>query len=329
MAYDGKILRRAQQRFEEDRRLREEEFRRRQEAIYDRQPRLREIDRELRSTVSHLITSALRRGTDPRPAVAELREQNLKLQRERRELLRALGLPADALEEKPACPLCADTGFRGGSVCRCLRAYYAREQKRELSTLLDLGRESFDTFSLDWYSDRTDADYGISPRQNMETVYEVCADYAAHFGRRSGNLLLFGDPGLGKTFLSACVAREVSDGGFSVVYDTAGHVFERFESRKFAREEEAGGDVERILSCDLLILDDLGTEMTTSFVISALYEILNTRLMTEKATILNTNLRPGEIGRRYSAQIASRIEGEYRLLPFFGEDIRKLKRERM
>jgi len=330
MAYDGRILHRAQQRFEEDRRLREENFHRRQEEIFDRQPRLRGIDRELRSTMSHIIASALRRGTDPRPAVAVLREKNLKLQTEKKELLRELGLPADALEEKPACSACGDTGFRDGSVCRCLRAYYAREQKKELSALLDLGSQSFDTFSLDWYSERLAPDYGISPRQNMETVYEVCADYASHFGGRGGNLLLFGNPGLGKTFLSACIARVVSDGGFSVVYDTAGHIFDRFESRKFGREEggEADAAVERILSCDLLILDDLGTEMTTSFVISALYQILNTRLMTEKSTILNTNLNPVEIARRYSAQIASRIEGEYRLLPFFGEDIRKLKRDR-
>lgn len=330
MAYDGRIMRRAQQRFEEDRQAREEEFHRRQEGVYDRQPRLRQIDRELRSTMSRLITSALRRGTDPRPAVEVLRDRNLKLQTEREELLRDLGLPVDYLEEKPLCPLCGDTGFCKGGVCRCLRAYYAREQKKELSVLLDLGSQSFDTFSLDWYSDRIDPSYGISPRQNMESVYEVCANYASHFGRHSGNLLLFGDPGLGKTFLSACIAREVSDGGFSVVYDTAAHIFDRFESRKFGREEggAADSDVERILNCDLLILDDLGTEMTTSFVVSALYQILNTRLVTEKATILNTNLNPGEIARRYSAQIASRVEGEYRLLPFFGEDIRQIKKQR-
>ena len=330
MAYDGKIMRRAQQRFEEDRRAREEQFHQRQETIYDRAPRLRQIDQELRSTMSHIIASALRRGTDPRPAVAVLRDRNLDLQTERTALLHRLGLGPDALDEKPACALCGDTGFREGAVCRCLRAYYAREQKRELSVLLDLGSQSFDTFSLDWYAQTRDDNYGVSPRQNMETVYEVCADYAAHFGRRSGNLLLFGDPGLGKTFLSACIAREVSDGGFSVVYDTAGQIFERFEARKFGRTEgeAAEADVERVLNCDLLILDDLGTELTTAFVVSALYQILNTRLLTEKCTILNTNLNPGEIARRYSAQIASRVEGEYRLLPFFGEDIRRLKRER-
>ena len=330
MAYDGKIMRRALLKYEEDKKRREEGFRARQEAVYQKAPRLREIDGELRSTMSRIITSALNRGTDPRPAVAVLRDENLSLQKEKTELLSRLGLPADYLEERPNCPLCGDTGYRDGTVCRCLRQYYAREQKKELSRLLDLGSQSFDTFSLDWYSERVDADEGMSPRENMETVYDVCADYAYNFGRRSGNLLLFGSAGLGKTFLSACIAREVSDGGFSVVYDTASHIFGRFEARKFGREEGGGPaeDVERILSCDLLILDDLGTEMTTVFVQSALYEIVNTRLMAGRSTILNTNLHPEDIARRYSPQIASRIEGEYRILPFFGEDIRKLKKER-
>lgn len=329
MSYDGKVMRRALTHFEEDKRGREEAFRRRQDVVYRREPRLREIQEEINATLAKLITSALRRGTDPRPAVAVLRDRNLSLQQEREHLLAGLGLPADYLEEKPACPLCGDTGYRGEAVCRCLRGYYAKEQKKELSRLLNLGDQSFDTFSLDWYSGRTDPEYGLSPRKNMEAVYDICAEYASHFTPKSGNLLLFGAPGLGKTFLSACIAREVSDAGYSVVYDTAGHVFACFEDRKFGRGEESTlSGVERILNCDLLILDDLGTEMTTSFVVSALYEILNSRLITGRATILNSNLAPEDLERRYSEQIASRIQGEYRLLPLFGEDIRKLKRER-
>ena len=329
MAYDGKIMRRALQRFEEDRTLRESRFEARREAIFQRQPRLRQIDTELRATMSRIIVGALRRGTDPRPAVNRLRDENLSLQQEKRQLLADMNLPEDALDAKPACALCGDSGYRGGAVCRCLRSYYAQEQQKELSRMLDLGSQSFDTFSLEWYSDRYNGNIGCAPREHMEMVYDVCANYAHQFGKKPANLLLFGEPGLGKTFLSAAIAREVSGEGFSVVYDTAAHIFERFETRKFSREEEADSDVERILGCDLLILDDLGTEMTTAFVQSALYQIINTRLMEKKSTILSTNLMPGEIARRYSPQIASRIEGEYQLLPFFGEDIRKLKKERM
>ena len=329
MAYDGRIMRRALQRFEDDKAQRESRFEERRENIFRRQPRLRQIDTELRSTMSRIIAGALRRGTDPRPAVNTLRDENLSLQREKRELLAAMNLPEDALDQTPACALCGDTGYRGGAVCRCLKRYYAQEQQKELSRMLDLGSQSFDTFSLDWHPDRYDSNIGCAPREHMEMVYDVCANYAHQFGKKPANLLLFGAPGLGKTFLSAAIAREVSDEGYSVVYDTAGHIFERFETQKFGREEDADGDVERILSCDLLILDDLGTEMTTAFVQSALYQIVNTRLMEKKSTILSTNLMPGEIARRYSAQIASRIEGEYQLLPFFGEDIRKLKKERI
>lgn len=329
MAYDGRIMRRALQRFEEDRTARQEAFARRREQVFARRPRLRQIEQELGQTMSRIISGALRRGTDPRPAIETLRDENLSLQREKREILSELGLPEDYLEEKPACSLCGDTGYRGGEVCLCLRRYYAREQQKELSRMLDLGSQSFDTFSLEWYSDRA-RDGGVSPQENMKAVYDVCAEYAYQFGKKPGNLLLFGAPGLGKTHLSAAIAREVSGKGYSVVYDTAAHVFEQFEAQKFSREEdeEISADVERVLQCDLLILDDLGTEMVTSFVQSALYRIVNTRLMEKKSTILNTNLTPGELGRRYSPQIASRIEGEYQILPFLGEDIRKLKRRR-
>ena len=257
--------------------------------------------------------------------------ENLRLQQERQALLEGLGLPEDCLEERPACPLCGGTGYRDGGVCRCLRSCYAREQQKELSRMLDLGGQSFDTFSLEWYSDRTEPGQKRSARSHMEErVYNSCAEFAHQFGRRFENLLFFGAPGLGKTHLSAAVAREVSGAGWSVVYDTAGRVFRVFEDRKFGREEaeEAGEDVERVIRCDLLILDDLGTELTTAFVQSALYEIVNTRLIERRPTILSTNLMPDELGRRYSPQVASRIQGEYQLLPFVGEDIRRLKKER-
>lgn len=331
MAYDGKIMRRALGRFEEDKQVRADRFAARREGIYRRCPRLQDIETELTSTMSRIITSALRRGTDPTEAISRLREENLSLQAEKKALLYDLGLPEDALEEKPACALCGDTGYRGGVVCRCLREYYAREQQKDLSRMLDLGGQSFETFSLHWYSDEDTMGLGISPRENMDWVYRSCKRYAESFKPgKSGNLLLTGDPGLGKTFLSAAIAREVSSEGWSVVYDTASHIFDRFEAMKFGREEGAEEDVGRIMSCDLLILDDLGTEMTTAFVQSALYQIINGRILERRPTILSTNLkideRNNEIAKRYSPQIASRIEGEYQIMPFFGKDIRLLKK---
>ena len=217
-------------------------------------------------------------------------------------------------------------------MCACLKALCTEEQIRELSKLLDLGEQSFDSFSLDYYSPLPWPGESLSPRENMEFIFDVCSSYARKFGRfYFRNLFLTGAPGLGKTFLSACIARVVSEDGFSVVYDTAGHVFSQFESAKFRRDDDgdtAGEDVERCMNCDLLILDDLGTEMTTSFVQSALYQLLNGRLLAGRSTVISTNLDPEELGRRYGAPLLSRLEGEYQLLPFVGTDIRRLKRER-
>ena len=327
MAYDGRILRIALQSYEADRARHEAEVEERRHTIFTRQPRLQQIDTELRSTMSRILSQALRRGSDPIPAIEVLREENLELQEERRRLLTQMGLPEDALEEKPLCALCGDTGYRGGVMCRCLRSYYAREQKRELSKLLDLGNQSFETFSLEWYSEEAEEGMGVSPRENMDWVCRSCRRFAENFDEKSGNLLFTGAPGLGKTHLSAAIAREVADSGWSVVYDTASHIFERFEAQKFGRDD-AEADVNRVLHCDLLILDDLGTEMTTAFVQSALYQIINTRLMERRSTIVSTNLQMREIEKRYSEQIASRMEGEYRIFPFFGEDIRKLRKNR-
>lgn len=329
MAYDGKILHRAIERFEEDKQRRNQQFLSRRARIFREVPRLEQIDLQLRSTVSQIIASALQRGTDPVPAIRVIRDENLSLQAERTRLLTEHGYPADALEEKPRCALCGDTGYREQGLCTCLRKYYAREQIEELSRMLDVGTQSFDTFELEWYSSQREGGYPRSAREVMERNLGICRNYAENFGPDSGNLLLFGDPGLGKTFLSACIARVVSEDGFSVVYDTAVQIFSQFENAKFHRETDSDpdGDVNRYLNCDLLILDDLGTEMVTAFVQSALYQLVNSRLQAGKSTIINTNLTPEEIGRRYSPQILSRLEGEYEILYCIGRDIRQLKKE--
>ena len=328
MSYDGRILRRAAARYEEDRVERDRRFRARQRMCREREPRLGEIDAELAQTMPKLIAEALRDGADPTAAAERVRNWNLTLQRERGELLASLGWPPDYLEPQPACAACGDRGWIGREMCACLRAYYVREQNQELSRMLDLGSQSFDTFRLDYYSDTNSFGRRKSARENMERNLKACRRFARGCPAHFANLLLTGDPGLGKTFLSACVAREVSEKG-SVVYDTAAHVFARFEDRKFGRDEDEGdGDVGRVMRCDLLILDDLGTEMTTAFVQSALYQIVNARLLERRSTIISTNLNPAEIGRRYGEPILSRLRGEYELLPFYGEDVRLLKQQR-
>ena len=333
MPRDGKIMAAAQRRFQADKERRREELERRRQEAFRRSPAVEEVDRELRGTAARIVAAAFDGGGDPEEALKELERRNLELQREQAERLVAAGFPYDYLDDAPSCRTCGDSGWlEDGRPCRCLMSFYAREQNRRLSKLLDLGNQSFETFSLEWYSDRVWEEYGWSPLENMRAVREICGAYARGFSRRSGNLLFTGPPGLGKTFLSACIAREVGERGFSVVYDTAGNIFAQFEARKFGREnpfeEDPDREVNRYLNCDLLIMDDVGTEMLTSFVQSAFYRIVNDRLVNGRKTVLSTNLPAEEIGRRYGEAVLSRIQGEYQILRFFGEDIRILKRDR-
>ena len=233
-----------------------------------------------------------------------------------------------------ACPKCGDTGWRGAEMCECLKTLCTEEQIRGLSRLLDLGGQSFDAFQLEYYSPLPCPGRNATPRKNMELVYEICLNYAQKFGRFPvRNLFLSGPPGLGKTFLSACIAREVSENGFSVVYDTAVNIFAQYEAQRFSRDiddsREARDETRRYRVCDLLILDDLGSEMTSPLIQSALYTLINTRLTAEKRTVISSNLSIEDVRRRYSPQIASRLEGEYRVLPFFGDDIRLLKKQKI
>lgn len=334
MAYDTNVLRRATERLEQKRRARTERAERLRAEAYEKRPELARLDRELQGTMSQLVAAALRQGEDPAQALRQIKEQNLALQRERAGLLAELGLEEDALDDRPECPLCGDTGWRGAQMCTCLQKLCAQEQIAELSKLLNLGEQSFQSFRLEYYSDQYWPDKGASPRGQMEVVRDVCYNYAMRFDRFfAKNLFLSGPPGLGKTFLSACIARAVSEGGHSVVYDTAGNVFAQFEARKFLWDrqdgQEARDETRRYLNCDLLILDDLGSELTTQFTQSALYELVNTRLVAGLHTVISSNLSMEEAGRRYTPQIMSRLEGEYHVLHFFGEDIRLLKKKQL
>ena len=329
MALDGKVLRRAMDRYEQQLRKRELETARLRERIYLKDPRVAELDRMLRSTVAEAAAIAVSGGSDPVKAIEAVQNKNLAMQDERRMRITALGYPGNCLDDEPLCPICNDLGWLGTKPCRCLRKLYTEEQRKELSRLLNLQGESFQSFRLDYYDSRRDPVTAMSPRQNMEMIYQICRSYAETFGPYSGSLFLTGAPGLGKTFLSACIASAVAEKGFSVVYDTAVNVVASFEEARFGRrgeQEEAEADVKRYLRCDLLILDDLGTELNTAFSVSAVYELLNTRLRDGKNTVVSSNLSPDELDKRYSPQIASRLRGNFEVLKFFGQDIRQLKR---
>ena len=328
MSLDGKILARAKERLDSRRRENEEAQLRRRQLAYSKNPKIRDIDERIRTTAIDAIGLAMSKGEDALQALEQVRDLNLSLQEERALELAACGLPGDYLNDRYICPKCRDTGYDGTKLCSCLMELYAQEQRRELSGLLKLGQETFDSFNLELYDDKPDPETGISPRRYMEQVFEYCLQYARKFSAASPNLFLWGGTGLGKTFLSTCIAKVVSERGFSVVYDTAASVFSKYEDDKFARggdSAESRSQVRRMESCDLLIVDDLGTEFATAFVVSALYTLINNRLTAGKKTIFSSNLTMKELSARYSPAIMSRLQGEYYVLRFYGSDIR-LKR---
>jgi len=289
--------------------------------LYRKSPELAELDSALRESAALLAQYVF--GNSDAKSAAEITNRAAGLRRERDALLVRLGYPADALVYKYACGKCQDTGFVSDAMCSCLEEKVRAAQSAQLSSMLDVSKTSFSTFRLDYYSDEISEEFSVSPRENMEINVDICKEFVSTFALSAQNLLLNGAPGLGKTFLSGAIAREISAAGHSVVYDSAIHIFTTFEIERFKQGDKVTS--EKYVDCDLLILDDLGCEATTGFTTAALYNIINLRLLKGRSTIINTNLAVHEIKQRYSPQIYSRVNGEYTLLYFFGEDIRKLR----
>ena len=323
MAYSAEVVQRARARLAQAKEDRESENRQHLQEAYQQVPRIQEIDMELRSTMAKAAQMVFISGGDAKKAMDQVRVQNLFLQEERAALV-AEHFEEGFLDESPICDRCGGNGYIGSNMCECLTELCRQEQKKELS-LLSGGKENFSQFKLEYYSDLTDPKYGASPRLIMERNFRTCRSYALTFSQHSGNLLFVGGTGLGKTFLSACIAKTVTDRGYSVVYETASRLFAKLERAKFSGDEEARKEVEKYSKCDLLIVDDLGTEMPGQFVTVALYSLVNERLLENKPMVISTNLNVDEMARRYSPQIASRLHGGFNRLTFVGEDIRVLK----
>lgn len=327
--YEPSVTQRAVARLNRRREARERRRFALERELYVRSPRLKGLDLALRGTMAEMALLATGgKPVDPNgPEIAAIREKNQALQGERIALLRELGVDPEDLEDTPACPLCGDTGWKDMKMCSCLKNLCAEEQMKSLTALLGLTDEqSFGKLRLDVYSDKP-WNGKMSPRAQMGQVVDVCSGFARQFPNYPlKNLLLSGGTGLGKTFLSGCIAREVSDRGYSVVYDTAINLFAAFETRRFTRdadeERQARDGARRYLGCDLLILDDLGSEFTTPLAQASLYEVVNSRLQADRRTIISTNLSREQIAERYTPQLASRLTGMYRMLVFYGDDLR-------
>lgn len=323
MAYSAEVVRRARQRLESMRADQESQNRQRLNEAYAKVPRIKQIDLLLRQSMALAAQAAFQQGNDGRQAMEQVKQANLALQEERKALI-AAHFGEGWLDEAFVCSHCGGTGYLGSQMCTCLQALCMQEQQKELS-LLSGSDASFSHFRLDYYPDRIDPKLGRSMRSVMEKTFALCRQYAENFSDYSGNLLFSGDTGLGKTYLSACIAKAVAAKGYNVMYESAPQLFAKLEKARFHGDEAAQQETEKYNACDLLIIDDLGTEMPGNFTTTALYSLINDRILRQKATIISTNLLADALDSRYSPQIASRLRGDFRRVAFVGEDIRLLK----
>lgn len=330
MAYDGKLLARARTELENIRAANSREHQRRLSRVYAAAPEIERLEALMRTQMTELVRLTVSRAPDLAEKLDALRRENLDAQIKRAELLVEHGWPVEYLDDIYSCPKCRDTGIYDSAPCSCLEKLYNRELTKELGALLQHGDESFERFDLGLYDDSYDSKYMAVPRSAMTVVFNSCRKFAENFPNVSSSLLLQGAPGLGKTYLSACIAREVAAKGFSVCYDSASAALDTFEKQKFSRDaaeaEAAAVRVRRMLDCDLMILDDLGTEIITPASKSALYTLINSRLTSGRKTIISTNCSDDELQEKYTAQIYSRIAGEFLQLPFAGRDIRLIRK---
>ena len=274
---------------------------------------IRAIDAELSGTGLKLFKLACS-GAD----ITSVKERNTRLVNARRELLVSLGYPEDYTDVKFTCAACSDTGFVGTKMCSCLKELLLHKNilSSGMGSLID--RQSFDNFDLNWYRTGED-DY-----KRMSRNLAAARDFAEKFGTKQENLLLIGSTGTGKTHLSTSIAKEVISRGFDVLYDSAQNIITAFENDRFKsgygqKERES----EKYFECELLIIDDLGTEFINQFTVSTLYNLINTRQNRGVSTIISTNLSAEELGAKYEGRIYSRIIGcDYKVLFFSGRDHR-------
>ncbi len=304
--------------------LREQKTRR--ERVYKELPEFDILDRQIAEASVSAARAALDGDTS---ALDRLAEDNRLRSEKKQLLLQSAGYPADYLELSYTCPDCKDTGFIGREKCHCFKQAltFALSEASTLPHLLD--KENFDTFSFSYYDDITaDSKLRLTPRENMRKIVTDAKQFVDNFDSAGRSILIYGNTGVGKTFLTNCIAKALLDTAHHVVYLTSHALFENFEAHRFDHDEqpESHSLYQYIFHCDLLIIDDLGTELSNSFTNSMLYTCINERQLHRKSTVISTNLSLEQLRDRYSERIFSRITGNYTLWKLIGKDIRVLKR---
>lgn len=300
----------------------------RKEEIYGKIPRVREIDQKVAMSSIDAVRTRLKQSSD---RTADVKEENRRLIEEKERILVENGYPADYLQPVYTCSLCKDTGRIGTEYCNCFKQAVISLLYRQSTLERILQVENFQQFDLAYYSKEADGKHPFTPYENMHSILDKTHAFIDDFDRQGGNLLFYGETGLGKTFLSNCIAKALLDTQHTVLYQTAIHLFEDVCGdviMKKGQNPDSRETYRYLYRCDLLIIDDLGTEFTNSFVSSELYDILNTRMREGKSTVISTNLNLQELTERYSDRITTRIFAEYKVFHFYGGNIRLAKRRK-
>ena len=302
----------------------------RKEEFFKKVPKAKLLEQEI-STAGIQAARAVVQGGNVAEQLAQLRDRNLDLQKQLNELLASYNLTADYFEPKYRCKKCNDRGSfeeNGKTVmCQCMKSLLIQCACEELNKTAPLALSKFENFNLDYYSKNVDEKFGISPYSLMEKILKYCKKYAAKCSGNSGSILMRGATGLGKTHLSLAIANEVIKKGYGVIYVSAPQLIQRLEKDYFSHEKSDDSIIEMLYDCDLLIVDDLGTEFKTQFSMAQLYNIFNSRMLANKPMIISTNLTLSELEKNYSERFVSRIIGNAEKLDFIGNDIRALKRK--
>lgn len=299
--------------------------------LYEKLPEVEKIDTQISSLVIKYASKVAVDNLSPEKAVSAVETEKKALLDNRKNIIESAGITI----EKPSkynCLKCQDTGYINGKKCSCyidiMKKVMLSEINGAKSISIDFDKDNFDNFSLEWYSKNIDSKLNVSAYDNMNLVLKDCKLFCFDFKTKGGNLLFYGKSGTGKTFMASCIANSLIRQGCSVVYQSAYKLFQFMEDYKFNRlnRENSSAEYDAVYNCDLLIIDDLGTEFTTAYTCSVLFDILNTRLLNGKSTIISTNLSIGNLEEKYTERVSSRIMGNFEMMRFMGDDIRIAKK---
>lgn len=302
--------------------IREEEaseLAKRRQEIEEKLPLVLELERQIGKLCVELSISSFKDIQNREQYLTNLKEKITDARMKKSEFLYNNGYPITYLDLHYRCEKCKDTGFIGNQKCICykqklVKIYYKNSDLNHL-----IKDNNFDNFNMEYYSSKKTGNSHISPRENIDKIFTDSNNFIRSFDSSNENMLFYGNSGTGKTFLSNCIAKELLDKGYLVVYRTAESLIQNLKHIRFNNDETLE---ELILNCDLLIIDDLGTEQITDFSKTELFNLLNKKILKGKNMIVSTNCTLEELLQIYSERISSRLLGNFGLYKFFGDDIR-------